>query len=113
MYDRQSSLTSRRYNTRMGTMGLSLPEVRTGGHIPFFATERKRSEAALIQALQEAFAQGISTRKTDWFAKARAYTIEYALVLQLFTGNLKYVLDITATTCYIIAVDSTTAYHYR
>lgn len=39
----------------MGTMYLMAPKVRQGGYIPFFVTERKRSEAALIQVVQEAF----------------------------------------------------------
>ncbi len=37
----------RRLDTRMGTMYLMVPKVRQGGYIPFFVTERKRSEAAL------------------------------------------------------------------
>ena len=39
----------------MGTMYLMVPKVRQGGYIPFFVTERKRSEAALIQVVQESF----------------------------------------------------------
>ena len=37
------------------TMYLMVPKVRQGGYIPFFVTERKRSEAALIQVVQESF----------------------------------------------------------
>ena len=48
----------RRLDTRMGTMYLMVPKVRQGGCIPFFVTEHKRSEAALIQVVQEAFVQG-------------------------------------------------------
>ena len=44
----------RRLDTRMGTMYLMVPKVRQGCYIPFFVTERKRSEAALIQVVQEA-----------------------------------------------------------
>ena len=36
---------SRRLDMRMGTMYLLIPKVRRGGYIPFFITERKRSEA--------------------------------------------------------------------
>ena len=54
----------------MGTMYLLIPKVRNGGYIPFFVTERKRSEAALIQVVQEAFVQGVSTRKVDKLAKS-------------------------------------------
>ena len=58
----------RRLDTRMGTMYLMVPKVRQGGYIPFFVTERKRSEAALIQVIQEAFVQGVSTRKMEKLA---------------------------------------------
>ncbi len=58
----------RRLDTRMGTMYLMVPKVRQGGYIPFFITERRRSEAALIQVVQEAFIQGVSTRKIDRLA---------------------------------------------
>ena len=34
-----------------------------------FVTERKRSEAALIQVIQEAYIQGVSTRKIEKLAK--------------------------------------------
>ena len=60
----------RRLDTRMGTMYLMVPKVRHGGYIPFFVTERKRSEAALIQVVQEAFVQGVSTRKMEKLAKS-------------------------------------------
>jgi transposase-like protein len=66
----RSGYRPRRYDTRMGTMYLLIPKVRNGGYIPFFVTERKRSEAALIQVVQEAFVQGVSTRKMDRLAKS-------------------------------------------
>ena len=60
---------ARRLDTRLGTMYLMIPKVRNGGYIPFFVTERKRSEAALIQVIQEAYVQGVSTRKMEKLAK--------------------------------------------
>ena len=45
----------RRLDTRMDTMYLMVPKVRQVGYIPFFVIERKRSEAALIQVVQDAF----------------------------------------------------------
>ena len=60
----------RRLDTRMGTMYLLVPKVRNGGYIPFFLTERKRSEAALIEVVQEAFVQGVSTRKMEKLARS-------------------------------------------
>ena len=47
---------------------LMVPKVRQGGCIPFFVTERKRSEAMLVQVVQEAFVQGVSTRKMEKLA---------------------------------------------
>lgn len=60
----------RRFDTRMGTIYLLVPKVRKGGYIPFFVTERKRSENALIQVIQEAFINGVSTRKIERLAKS-------------------------------------------
>ena len=68
--DGRSGYRPRRLDTRMGTMYLMVPKVRQGGCIPFFVTERKRSEAALIQVVQEAFVQGVSTRKMEKLAQS-------------------------------------------
>ena len=66
----RSGYRPRRFDTRMGTMYLMVPKVRSGGYIPFFVTARKKSEAALIAAVQEAYIQGISTRKMDKLVKS-------------------------------------------
>ena len=60
----------RRLDTRKGPMCLMVPKVRSGGYIPFFVTERKRSEAALVQVVQEDYVQGVSTRKMEKLAKS-------------------------------------------
>lgn len=54
----------------MGTMYLLIPKVRYGGHIPSSVNGRKRSEAALVQAVQEAFVHRVSARKMDKSAKS-------------------------------------------
>lgn len=66
----RSGYRPRRLDTRRGTMYLMVPKVRQGGYIPFFVTERKRSEAALIQVVQEAFVQGVFTRKMEKLAQS-------------------------------------------
>jgi putative transposase len=66
----RSGTRVRRFDTRMGTMYLLVPKVRKGGYIPFFVTERKRSEQALIQVVQEAFINGVSTRKIERLARS-------------------------------------------
>ncbi len=60
----------RRLDTRMGTMSLMVLKLRSGGYISFFVTERKRSEAALVQVVQETFIQGVSTRKMEKLAQS-------------------------------------------
>lgn len=66
----RSGTRVRRFDTRMGTMYLLVPKVRKGGYVPFFVTERKRSEQALMQVVQEAFINGVSTRKIERLAKS-------------------------------------------
>lgn len=53
----------------MGTMYLMVTKVRQGGYISFFITERKCSEAALIQVVQKAFpgASWQQRQPDDWF----------------------------------------------
>jgi len=57
-------------DTRLGTVYLFIPKLRKGGYIPFFITERRRSEQALIALIQEAFINGVSTRKIEQLAKS-------------------------------------------
>ncbi len=60
----------RRMDTRLGTVYLFIPKLRKGGYIPFFITERRRSEQALIALIQEAFINGVSTRKIERLARS-------------------------------------------
>jgi len=43
----------RRMDTRLGTIYLFIPKLREGGYVPFFITQRRRSEAALMALVQE------------------------------------------------------------
>ena len=65
----RSGYRIRRFDTRLGTVYLSVPKIRQGGYIPFFVTEKKRSEQALIQVVQECWLNGVSTRKIENIAK--------------------------------------------
>jgi transposase-like protein len=57
-------------DARLGTLYLYIPKLRKGGCIPFFITERKRSELALMMLIQEAFINGVSMRRIERLAKA-------------------------------------------
>jgi len=65
-----SGARARRVDTRLGTVYLLVPKVRKGGYVPFFVSERRRSEQALIAVVQEAFINGVSTRKIEHLAHA-------------------------------------------
>jgi transposase-like protein len=66
----RSGYRVRRFDTRMGTMYLVVPKIRNGGYVPFFVTERKRSEVALMNVIHEAYINGVSTRKIERLAKS-------------------------------------------
>ncbi len=53
----------RRWDTRLGTIYLTIPKVRAGGYQPFFLVNKQRSEAALMSVIQECWINGVSTRK--------------------------------------------------
>jgi len=65
-----SGYRTRRFDTRLGTFYLLVPKLRNGGYVPFFIQEKKRSESALISLVQEAYVNGVSTRKMDRLAKS-------------------------------------------
>jgi len=65
-----SGARARRVDTRLGTVYLLVPKVRKGGYVPFFISERRRSEQALMAVVQEAFVNGVSTRKIERLARA-------------------------------------------
>ena len=60
----------REWDTRVGTLELSVPRVREGGYLPTLLEPRKRGERALVAVVQEAYVQGVSTRKVDALVKS-------------------------------------------
>jgi len=55
----------RQWDTRVGSMTLAVPRVRDGSYFPALLEPRRRAEQALVAVVQEAYVQGISTRKVD------------------------------------------------
>ena len=49
----------------MGTLDLQVPRVRDGSYYPLLLEPRKRAERALVAVIQEAYVQGVSTRRVD------------------------------------------------
>ena len=55
----------REWDTRVGTIELQVPRLRSGSYLPGFLEPRRRSEQALIAVVQEAYVNGVSTRKVE------------------------------------------------
>ena len=64
----------RALETRLGTLELKLPKLRSGSYFPSFLEPRKASEQALVAVVQEAYVKGISTRKVDDLVQALGMT---------------------------------------
>jgi putative transposase len=61
----------RALDTRLGTLQLRIPKLRTGpAYFPPFLEPRKTSEKALVAVIQEAWIGGVSTRRVDELAQA-------------------------------------------
>lgn len=55
----------REWDTRVGTIELAIPRLRSGSYLPSFLEARRRCEQALVCVVQEAYVNGVSTRKVD------------------------------------------------
>jgi putative transposase len=55
----------RRWDTRVGTMNLSIPRVRDGSYFPSLLEPRRRAERALLAVVQEAYVLDVSTRRVE------------------------------------------------
>jgi putative transposase len=71
-YERSPERTGQRngyrerpWDTRVGTIDLHVPRVRDGSFFPALLEPRRRAEKALLAVVQEAYVQGVSTRRVD------------------------------------------------
>jgi putative transposase len=61
----------RPWDTRVGTVGLSVPKLRQGVYSPEFLLQpRRRAERALVAVVCQAYVEGVSTRRVDDLVKA-------------------------------------------
>src|SRR5215207_4119861 len=60
----------RAWDTRVGSLELRVPRVRDGSFYPSLLEPRKRAERALVAVVQEAYIQGVSTRRVDDLVKS-------------------------------------------
>ena len=55
----------RAWDTRVGSLELAIPRLRSGSYFPSFLEPRRRSEQALVAVVAEAYVNGVSTRKVE------------------------------------------------
>jgi transposase-like protein len=60
----------RAWDTRVGSIELHVPRVRDGSFFPSLLEPRRRAEKALAAVVQEAYVQGVSTRRVDELVQA-------------------------------------------
>lgn len=64
----------RTWDTRVGSIPLRVPRVRDGSYFPGLLEPRTRAERALVAVVQEAYIQGVSTRRVDALVQALGMT---------------------------------------
>lgn len=63
---RRNGYRTRRWDTRVGSIELAIPRLRTGSYYPDWLLEpRRRSEKAMVAVVAEAYLLGVSTRKVE------------------------------------------------
>ena len=67
---RRNGYRERGWDTRVGSIELAIPKLRAGSYFPSFLEPRRRSEQALVAVVQEAYVNGVSTRKVDRLVEA-------------------------------------------
>lgn len=99
-YERSEERTTQRngtrvrpWDTRVGTLELAIPKLRTGSYFPSWLEPRRRGEQALVAVVAEAYAQGVSTRKVE----ALVQTLGIASMSKSEVSRLCAVLDEQAT----------------
>jgi transposase-like protein len=72
--NQRNGYRDRLWETRVGDIPLRIPRVRSGTYFPSLLHPRRRSEKALLAVVQQAYIQGVSTRKVDDLLQALGLT---------------------------------------
>jgi putative transposase len=68
--NQRNGYRARAFKTRVGEIELQIPKLRQGSYFPGFLEPRKVSQQALVACVQEAYVNGVSTRKVDRLVEA-------------------------------------------
>jgi putative transposase len=73
--NRRNGYRSRDFDTRVGTLELAVPKLRTGSYFPDWLLERrKRAERALTSVVATCYLLGVSTRRMDKLVQSLGIT---------------------------------------
>ncbi|MDQ3710557.1 MAG: transposase, partial [Actinomycetota bacterium] len=68
--NRRNGYRGRDWDTRVGTIDLAIPKLRTGSYFPGWLLEpRRRAEQALMAVIADCYLAGVSTRRVDKLVK--------------------------------------------
>ena len=62
---RRNGYRPRRWDTRVGSIDLQIPKLRQGSYFPALLEPRRRAERVLLAVVQQAYVEGVSTRRVD------------------------------------------------
>lgn len=84
----------RMWETRVGEINLRIPKLRSGSYFPSLLEPRRRAEQAMLAVVQQAYIEGVSTRKVDELLKAMGLTgIDKSQVSRICKGLDEVVQD--------------------
>jgi len=61
---------ARDWDTRVGTVELQIPKLRSGSYFPSILEPRRRAERALAAVVMQCYVEGVSTRRVDDIARS-------------------------------------------
>ena len=74
---------NRLLDTTVGEINLGIPKLRTGSYMPSFIEPRRMTDKALVSVIQDAYINGISTRKVDNLVESLGLNIDKSKVSRL------------------------------
>lgn len=74
---------SRTLDTSVGRLNLNIPKLRQGSYMPSFIEPRRMTDKALVNIIQEAYINGVSTRKVDNLVESIGLDIDKSKVSRI------------------------------
>lgn len=68
--NQRNGYRERPWDTRVGRIALRIPKLRHGSYFPSLLEPRRRAERALLNVIQQAYIEGVSTRRVDDLVQA-------------------------------------------